>query len=311
MRSYGKVETGFWRRPKVRLLSKDARHLLLYLIACPHGNAIGCFELDIMYVKADLEWASETLPELFTELFRNGFVERHEPSGTTRIVGWWGHNKVENLNVAISVAKMAASMPVNEVSANAINDLIPLLQPFPKAFETHLKPFLNRFETLSKPSPTPEPEPEPKPEPSLAHAHASAREAPTTEPDSAALCSGSDNSEKPAVALIALFDQAIVDVFGPEHRRAFPRANDLLFARRWADARLDHGLAAAMFRDAQSAKHKAGEPPITSLKYFDTRVSQLLAAKPATPLRRAASPEAIARAVADAEIHATARRGAD
>src|SRR6185437_7416304 len=59
MTRYGKVETGFWHSKKIRRLSQNATFLMLYLLSCPHSNAVGCFVLLDGYVAADVRWSPE------------------------------------------------------------------------------------------------------------------------------------------------------------------------------------------------------------------------------------------------------------
>ena len=165
MRTYGRIETNFWQNPKVRALSCDeSRHLLLYLYTCPHGNSLGCFVLPDGYIMADLSWPPETLALRFSELNAKGFIERDQDSYLVRIAGWFGHNKIENRNVALGAMKIIAALPRGGIFDNLLADLVAIDNKF-------LMPLLSasgsRRETVPKrsESPEPEPEPEPKPEP--------------------------------------------------------------------------------------------------------------------------------------------------
>jgi hypothetical protein len=124
MARYGKIESGFWHNPKVRQLTERGRFLLAYMFSCPHGNSCGCFVLPDGYVAADMGWPLETVSETLSELFQKGFLERDNTSNLARIVGWWGHNKIENANVAKFVAKEIASLPNCVVRQHLIDDLL-------------------------------------------------------------------------------------------------------------------------------------------------------------------------------------------
>ena len=168
MRTYGRIETSFWQNPKVRALSSDeSRHLLLYLYTCPHGNSLGCFVLPDGYIMADLNWPFETLAQRFLELVAKGFIERDEASFLVRIVGWFGHNKIENRNVAQGAMKIISALPRGDILDHLLADLFAIDNKF-------LTPLLNesgnRPECVAKRSESPEPEPEPKPEPEQAGA---------------------------------------------------------------------------------------------------------------------------------------------
>lgn len=124
MARYGKIESGFWHNPKVRALTERARFLLAYMFSCPHGNSCGCFVLPDGYVAADMGWPLETVSETLSELFQKGFLERDNISNLLRIVGWWGHNKIENANVAKFVAKEIGSLPNCIVRQHLIDDVL-------------------------------------------------------------------------------------------------------------------------------------------------------------------------------------------
>ncbi|MDP6588634.1 MAG: hypothetical protein QF666_04220 [Alphaproteobacteria bacterium] len=162
MRTYCRIETSFWQNPKVRALSCDeARHLPLYLYICPHGNSLGCLVLPDGYIMADLNWPFETLSERFLELSAKGFVERDQASSLVRILGWFGHNRIENKNVAQGAVKIIAALPRGDILNNLLADLNEIDNKF-------LTPLLsrsaNRSDRVSNESESPEPEPEPNPE---------------------------------------------------------------------------------------------------------------------------------------------------
>ncbi|MDA0231430.1 MAG: hypothetical protein O3B21_14765 [Proteobacteria bacterium] len=165
MRTYGRIETSFWQNPKVRALSCDeSRHLLLYLYSCPHGNSLGCFVLPDGYIMADLNWPAETLALRFSELTAKRFIERDPNNYLVRIAGWFGHNKIENRNVALGAMKIIAALPRGSIFDNLLADLEAIdnkfLMPLLCASGSHRERVPKRSE-----SPEPEPEPEPKPEP--------------------------------------------------------------------------------------------------------------------------------------------------
>ena len=68
MARYGKIETGFWHSSKIRQLSEKTKFLTLYLLSCPHGNAVGCFVLHDGYISADLGWSADTVAHCIEEL---------------------------------------------------------------------------------------------------------------------------------------------------------------------------------------------------------------------------------------------------
>lgn len=161
MARYGKIESGFWNSPKIRRLSQEARYLMLYLLSCPQGNAIGCFVLRDGYIGADLGWPADVVGRGVQELIDKGLVERDDETSLLRILGWWGHNGIENANVAKHVVKEIAALPACRVKDNLVDAVFSLTDLHPTAMQTLSeqlgKPFGNGLETVSEPSRNQEP----------------------------------------------------------------------------------------------------------------------------------------------------------
>src|SRR4051812_12263604 len=111
MTRYGKIETGFWHSPKVKALSDQGKFLLLYLLSCPHGNLVGCFPLHDGYIAADMGWPIERVCQTLSEVFSAGLAERDPQTMILRIIGWWGHNTLENPKVAKHAIKVIDALP--------------------------------------------------------------------------------------------------------------------------------------------------------------------------------------------------------
>ncbi len=154
MRKYGKIETAFWHNPKVRGLSESARLLYLYMISCPHGNSLGCFVLPDGYISADLEWDQEQVSKHVSELVSSGLIQQSETSSLIRIVGWFGHNTIENQKVAMAANDILKTLPKDAVFLCLINELDIINNRF-------LNEYLNEYRNRAR---VPEPEPEPEPE---------------------------------------------------------------------------------------------------------------------------------------------------
>ena len=113
MRDYGKVHSTFWTSPTTAPLSDDARMLGLYLLTCPHANALGCFRLPDGYVMEDLRWSKERVSKGFAELFRNGFANRCETTFWVLIPAHLKFNPPENPNQIKSISRLACQVPGN------------------------------------------------------------------------------------------------------------------------------------------------------------------------------------------------------
>lgn len=156
MRQFGRIETAIWQNPKFRSLSDDGRALWLYALCCPHGNAVGCFVLPTGYIMADLGWGQERASATVSELFAKGLIDRDETTSLTRVRGWWGHNTIENGNVAKGAIKAIVALPRCAVLSRFLADF----ERFPKALENELRnTFPNGYPNGIE---TKEPEPEPE-----------------------------------------------------------------------------------------------------------------------------------------------------
>ncbi len=155
MARYGKIETGFWHSSKIRQLSEKTKFLTLYLLSCPHGNAVGCFVLHDGYISADLGWSADTVAHCIQELVDKKVIERDPETSLLRILGWWGHNSIENANVAKHVTKEIAALPACAVKEQLIEAVL-MLNGLHSTVKQTLskglgKPFQNPSETASEP----------------------------------------------------------------------------------------------------------------------------------------------------------------
>ena len=159
MRSYGKIEVGFWLNRKVQNLTDDAKLLLLYLLSCQHGNSLGCFVLPEGYITADLKWEPKRVSKHVSELVSKGFIDHDETVSLVRICGWFGHNGFENGNVAKAAMKALKMLPPCAVKSCLINELFDIGNKF-------INEYRNEFENeLRNPKPNlTQPEPEPNQE---------------------------------------------------------------------------------------------------------------------------------------------------
>lgn len=159
MREFGRIETTIWQNRKFRSLSDDGRALWIYTLCCPHGNSVGCFVLPDGYIVADLNWSSERVSQTVSELLGKGLIVRDEDTSLTWVRGWWGHNTIENPNVAKGAMKAILALPRGPVFSQFLADF----ERFPKPLAELLrKQFPNGY---TNPIETKEPEPEPEREP--------------------------------------------------------------------------------------------------------------------------------------------------
>jgi len=108
----GRVESGFWRNPKLEGLTDAQRLLLLYLFSCPAGNLLGCFFLPVETVAADLRWPLEQARENMRALVESGFVQLDETApGWILIRGWLDHNPIKNPNHLKAAMRTIGTIP--------------------------------------------------------------------------------------------------------------------------------------------------------------------------------------------------------
>lgn len=108
----GKVESGFWRNPKLAEFTDAQRLLLLYLFSCPSGNAIGCFFLPVEQVAADLKWTLDMARENMHALVENDFVRLDKTApGWVLVRGWLDHNPIGTPNHITAAKSLAARIP--------------------------------------------------------------------------------------------------------------------------------------------------------------------------------------------------------
>jgi hypothetical protein len=248
MRAYGKIETAIWQSPKFRAVSERGQRLFFYVVACPHGNAVGCFVLPIGYATADLGWDVKTVSETITETVSKGLIERDERTGLTWIRGWWGHNTIENPNVAKAAARSVLSLPhKSPVYSAFIADLDAHKEQFkPSVWEAFRNGLPNPIET-KEPEPEPEPEPKPEPEPDGAQtAPPPASPAPTLPVIPDPLKTDDELADEAPAALVAKRGSRLpIDWM--------PSADDIAFCRTQRPD-LDPGAVADEFRDYWIAK---------------------------------------------------------
>jgi uncharacterized protein YdaU (DUF1376 family) len=113
------------------------------------------------------------------------------------------------------------------------------------------------------------------------------RATPSPSPSKEELNSSSSVAEPPRepprelrreIALIVAFDDARVEVFGPEQARPYPAHQDRVHAERFGKAGIALDTFKALCLAGQQAKKIAGEQPIGSLKYFEQAVADAIAA---------------------------------
>lgn len=160
-RGHGKISTSFWNDPRIRVLSEDARNLLLYLFTSPHSTAAGCYIARMAYICDDLQWTPERVSKGFRSLSERPFATFDPATGVVYLPGWWDENPMESENVAKHVKKLIDGLPDCTAKTLAINRMLEFKGHHKEAIKYVSQHFRKGSVTPSEPLRTPEPEPEP------------------------------------------------------------------------------------------------------------------------------------------------------
>jgi len=124
MREYGKLGTSIWSSRKFRKLpNNDARLFYIYLLACPHGNSIGCFRLPKGYVMADLNLSNTAIDTAIHTCIDTGLIGWNEEEEVVRIVDFLAHSPINNGKHGAGAAKAALLLPDCDQKLHIINEL--------------------------------------------------------------------------------------------------------------------------------------------------------------------------------------------
>lgn len=102
-RKFAQVEVGFWRSKKLAGASNDAKLLALYILSSPHRNSAGIFYMPLAYMQADLGWTEKQVRIQVSELASRKLIEFDERVSLLAVVGWFGHNPIDNRKHAQAV----------------------------------------------------------------------------------------------------------------------------------------------------------------------------------------------------------------
>lgn len=176
-RSYGKVQTSFWRHQKIRALGEDARWMAAYLVTSPHSNSIGSYLLPDGYAAGDLQWAQERVTQSLAELFEKGFAQRFVTNADYICVcDHFQWNRPENPNVLKGMLVQFDMLPKDVMRIYALTGILSCGSWVPKHARPRLEQLYGQlsqcfFEHFRKPFEN-RTEPEPQPQPSKARTSA-------------------------------------------------------------------------------------------------------------------------------------------
>lgn len=109
--AYGRVSETFWHDGKIRALSERARHFMLYLMSCPHGNRFGLFVLDPLYAAPDIQWSPDQVVDALRELRAANRIGWDEENRVVFIRHYLRHNALLNQSVVKGALKELGDIP--------------------------------------------------------------------------------------------------------------------------------------------------------------------------------------------------------
>jgi hypothetical protein len=99
VRDFSKIKTTLWNSKRLRALNDKTltpRLLYCYLLANKHGNSCGCFDLDPLYVCADLQCSNEDFDRCIKALSEVSLIAWDSLTKTVLINKWEEENAPTN-----------------------------------------------------------------------------------------------------------------------------------------------------------------------------------------------------------------------
>ena len=137
---YQNIEVKIWHDEKFISLSPDGKLLFLYILTCPHSNALGAYVLKKGYIAEDLKWSTAKVSQTLSELFRKGFVTYDETTSVVVVDKFLKHNPPGNPNQCKNLVILFYGLPKSKILLPVYNHLETLSKRFRIPFETHSKP---------------------------------------------------------------------------------------------------------------------------------------------------------------------------
>ena len=154
MQMYTRVESSFWQDEKMRAVSGDARHLMLYCLTSPHRNILGFYFLPAPYACFDLGWDEKRFTAALTELLNNKRIKYDFDKHVILVVNYLKHNPLGNPNQTTSAIKKLEELPdtklLHDFAIILEQFTEPFIEPLKEQLQQRLQAFPNPSETLSK-----------------------------------------------------------------------------------------------------------------------------------------------------------------
>lgn len=141
---YHKTFDLMWNDEKFCQLSDHGKLLFIYLLSCPHSNALGAYILKPKYIEADLNWTEKKVLESTTEVLGKGLIRYDKDTSLVLICNYLKYNPPVSPNHFVNIANIFYSLPKSKLLQGLNNILERYAQDLGK-------PFVRATEDLGKP----------------------------------------------------------------------------------------------------------------------------------------------------------------
>ena len=128
--SYGRISEAFWHDDVIRALTEPARHFMLYLMSCPHGNRLGLFVLAASYAAEDLDcdpeypWDRTKVIRVLEELREKGRIGWDRPNRVVFVRYYLRHNVLYNGSVVKGALNDLSGLPKTDLLGDLLETVI-------------------------------------------------------------------------------------------------------------------------------------------------------------------------------------------
>jgi hypothetical protein len=174
MREFSKIKTTVWKSKRLRALADKVltpRILFLYLLANEHGNSCGCFDLDPLYVCADLQCSNEDFERCMKALCEVSLVSFDSATTTVLIHKWEDENAPTNPKHAMGLFAHMENASSETLRKRCFDVYVPIIKVLKMDQTASVRLAMDRVKaSLSKVSESPlrdplHPDPDQRPRP--------------------------------------------------------------------------------------------------------------------------------------------------
>jgi hypothetical protein len=131
MRDFSKIKTSLWNSKRLRSLGDEVltpRLLYCYLLSNKHGNSAGCFDLDPLYVCADMQCKKEDFDRCIIALSEAFLIDWDGLTNTVLIHKWEQENAPTNPKHAMGLFAHMESASSERLRSQCFNVFVPIIK---------------------------------------------------------------------------------------------------------------------------------------------------------------------------------------